>query len=146
MFDAHLTQGKVAARIGITPKHLSSIVTGKALPSVDVCRRFAAAVGADAEQLWAEVANFHLHDGNQRTVRPGRDAIDGSADIDGMGQLNAREWLIYRAVLGGGDLAAGLRDVLRFTAANPEVDTWADRRDGATWERDYGDGLGGLDD
>src|SRR4051812_33265930 len=84
MFDAHLTQSKVAARIGITPKHLSAIVTGKALPSVDVCRRFAAAVGADAEQLWAEVADYHLHDGNQRTVRPGRAEIDGSAEIDGM--------------------------------------------------------------
>lgn len=60
IFDAHLTQRQVAERIGVSRKHLSQIVNGKALPSPDITARFAAVVGKSPSKLWADVAAYQL--------------------------------------------------------------------------------------
>lgn len=60
IFDAHLTQSQVAARIGISRKSLSRIINGHQLPTPDTTARFAEVVGKSAAKLWAEVATYQL--------------------------------------------------------------------------------------
>jgi|KBSMisStandDraft_5_1062788.scaffolds.fasta_scaffold24134_8 plasmid maintenance system antidote protein VapI len=60
IFDAHLTQSQVAERIGVSRKHLSQIINGRALPSPDITARFAAVVGKSPGKLWADVAAYQL--------------------------------------------------------------------------------------
>ena len=60
IFEARLTQGEVAERIGISAKALSQIINGKTVPGPDTTARFAEVVGKHPAKLWADVATYQL--------------------------------------------------------------------------------------
>lgn len=60
IFEARLTQGEVAERIGITGTHMSRIINGHRLPGPQTTARFAAVVDGNADKLWAQVAAYRL--------------------------------------------------------------------------------------
>lgn len=60
IWKARLSQQETARRSQISAQHLSRILNGHSLPSVDVTRRFALTVGRSPAKLWAEVAAYQL--------------------------------------------------------------------------------------
>lgn len=54
------SQRQVAALALVSEKHLSQILTGKVLPSVDLVIRLSRTLGVDARERWLEQAEFVL--------------------------------------------------------------------------------------
>jgi transcriptional regulator with XRE-family HTH domain len=67
----HSTQAALADRVGITPKHMSQVLTGKSTPRPEVLDRIAAAVGLRIAVVIGEAEPEGLPRGWGRTPKPG---------------------------------------------------------------------------